>query len=443
MKTVVVGAGPIGLFLAGALARRGNQVVLVDRDAGPGQGQTEKWDRKGVMQFHHPHFFRPQIRDAFRAELPEVDERLVRGGAELTPINPMMPDLMGYRVRRPALEQALRSVVTTDPGVTFLHGHADKVEIAAGRARGVVVDGALIEADLVLDVSGRNSRLVDGLRPEPLGGDCGFTYCTRHYQLLPGAEPGPTNGPPGWGGIYDGYMVIVFKQDLGTFQTLIIRRSDDKELAQLREEAAFEAAARAIPGIAAWIDPEQAIPMSAPQPGAGLNNNYRGQFDRDGELIADGLVFVGDSVLTTNPAAGRGVTTGIMQARKLLELLGNHGTDFASATLEFDQWCTENMKPWFDDHVAWDEGILSRWRGEPIDYSKPLPSDLICSLAEEDPSVMPIVGPYFGMFAGPSILRQLEDRARQRLQEGFRPKQQPGPSRDELAEIVAGALAPV
>jgi len=35
VRTVIVGAGPTGLYLGIALARRGQQVSVVDRDNGP------------------------------------------------------------------------------------------------------------------------------------------------------------------------------------------------------------------------------------------------------------------------------------------------------------------------------------------------------------------------------------------------------------------------
>lgn len=37
-RTIIVGAGPTGLYCAIALARRGHDVTLADRDAGPGPG---------------------------------------------------------------------------------------------------------------------------------------------------------------------------------------------------------------------------------------------------------------------------------------------------------------------------------------------------------------------------------------------------------------------
>ena len=79
MRSVIVGAGPTGLYTAVALARRGHQVTVIDRDPGPGHGQWR--DRKGVMQFHHPHHFRQQVADALLAEMPEVWHGLLAAGA--------------------------------------------------------------------------------------------------------------------------------------------------------------------------------------------------------------------------------------------------------------------------------------------------------------------------------------------------------------------------
>lgn len=62
--TAVVGAGPVGLVCALALAQRGERVLLFDRDAGPPTDGRSK--RTGVMQFHHPHFFRPFVRQVLQ-----------------------------------------------------------------------------------------------------------------------------------------------------------------------------------------------------------------------------------------------------------------------------------------------------------------------------------------------------------------------------------------
>jgi 2-polyprenyl-6-methoxyphenol hydroxylase-like FAD-dependent oxidoreductase len=81
MKAVVAGGGPVGIFTATALARRGNDVTLVDRDPGPPADGV--WRRAGVMQFEHAHGWRPQVLEAFRAEMPDVVEALLAAGARL------------------------------------------------------------------------------------------------------------------------------------------------------------------------------------------------------------------------------------------------------------------------------------------------------------------------------------------------------------------------
>jgi flavin-dependent dehydrogenase len=87
--------------------------------------------------------------------------------------------------------------------------------------------------------------------------------------------------------------------------------------------------------------------------GGHLLNAYRSQLSADGEIAADGIVFVGDAVLTTNPAAGRGVSTLLMQAQRLLAWPGRTRRDLAAVTHDLDQSCEANMRLWYDDHVAW------------------------------------------------------------------------------------------
>src|ERR1051326_6386332 len=80
MRVAIIGAGPAGLFLGAGLARRGYEVVAVERDPGPSADGT--WPRKGVMQFHHAHGFRLQVVQALEAELPGALRRWQAGGAE-------------------------------------------------------------------------------------------------------------------------------------------------------------------------------------------------------------------------------------------------------------------------------------------------------------------------------------------------------------------------
>ncbi len=440
MRIAVIGAGPVGLLLGVALARRGHVVVAVDRDPGPpGAGW---WDRHGVMQFHHAHGFRPQVGQVLAEEWPEAHAAWLRLGAE--PIDFDVPGLgrvpAGHRSRRELFERALRATAPGEPGLTLLQGHVDALVLEAGRVRGLVVDGSRLEADLVVDASGRSGRAADPVRaPATAGGPCGMAYVDRQYRLRDGAEPGPMANPLAWQGNFDGYQSIVFLHERGHFSVLLIRPTADAPLKQLRHGAAFEAACRAIPGLADWTDPERSVPVTDVQPGGALRNIYRGQRGADGSAAVPGLVSVGDAVATTTPTFGRGLATSYLQVRELLGLLDAR-VEVERVAEPFDVWCHLNMLPWVLDHTYMDGDLVRRWQGGDVDLTRRLPSDLIMAAADRDPRINAMLSGYFGMFALPASLDPAEPLARAVYETGWRPSYSPGPSRDELVEIVADAV---
>ena len=441
MQIAIVGAGPTGLFTAIALARRGHGVTIVDRDPGP--AADGEWARRGVMQFHHPHGLRQQVVQALAAEMPDVQDRLIAAGAELaiTPAGNGRPEMVvGLHCRRMTFERILRAAALAEPGVTLRPGHADGVLSDGATATGLRVDGAQIPFDLVVNASGRAGRLAGDLRAPGIGGDCGLSYVSRQYALRDGADWGPMNAPVGLIRTLTGYVIAVFLQDNRTYSTLIARPSSENRLADLRFTEAYEAAGRAIPGMAEWLDPERGTPITPVLPGGRLHNTYRGQLDENGRVPLPGLIHVGDAVCTTNPTAGRGIALGLRQSRRLVELLDEHSGDLVSVTVAFDAWCEENLRPWYDDHVYWDEDILRRWAGGDVDVSRPLPSDLILEATAADPSLMRVAGPYMAMEVLPSALAEIEPQARAIFAGGWRPEPHPGPNRDDLADLVSGVM---
>jgi hypothetical protein len=175
-------------------------------------------------------------------------------------------------------------------------------------------------------------------------------------------------------------------------------------------------------------------------PGGPLLNAYRGQAGPDGRPALPGLVFVGDSVATTTPTFGRGMATTMLQAQQLLRLIDEHGTDLDAVTESLDAWCTEQIRPWVDDHIHMDEATRRRWAGEDVDLHQPLPSDLILAAAQADPAIGAATAGYLRMTALPSSLRDAESRARAVYASGWRPSPAPGPSRSELADIIRTTL---
>lgn len=429
MRVVVVGGGPIGMFNALALKAKGHEVVLVDRDPGPREGD---WNRRGVMQFNLPHGFRSGARVSMQTRVPGLMERIVQAGAVVASPEGLPEEVAGVQCRRSTFERAIWEYAA-DTGLDRITGHADELLTEGDRVTGLTVDGAAIAADLVIVATGRAGRFAGEVRAPGESLPCGFSYASRMYRALPGVQVPETGFP--FVSEYDGYIGITFPQDDQTISALIIRQTDDEQLAAIREVEVYEQAVRLIPQLAPWTDPARFEPITPVMAGSGLFNAYRGQRDVNGEVALSGVVFVGDSVCTTNPAAGRGITLGMWQAEALLDLLDTH-EDLRVVAELFDDWCTENVRPWFEDHVRWDATLLDRMHGVDLDPDGPLPAMLICQAAEFDPSIMATAGPFLGMYVGPRVVQTIADKARAALRTGWRPTFAVGPSRDELVDAL-------
>jgi len=426
MRVAIIGSGPTGLMLGAALARRGHQVSAVDRDGGPAADGT--WHRRGVMQFEHAHGFRAHVGRHLAQEWPEALALWERLGAvpvrlELPGVGPV---LAGTQSRRSTFERALRIAAADVPGLTLRTGHVDALLEDAGEVRGIVVDGDAVPADLVVDASGRSGRFG---APADVESDCGMAYVDRTYQLLPGAEPGPMSNPVGHFGVFDGYQTLIFPHEGGHFSVVLLRPTADPELKELRHEALFDAACRAIPGVSVWTDPSRSRPTGPVLVGGALRNVFRPQAGRRG------LVAVGDTVTTTTPTAGRGVAMCAMQIDAFLGMV-DAGTSLATIEAPFGAWCDEHMRPWVDDHVEFDTEAVHKWQGGDIDLSRPLTSRAILDAAQVDPRINELAGPFMAMASALDSLRAAEPWARAVYETGWRAPYSPGPSRDELVALL-------
>ena len=90
----------------------------MDRDPGP---DGDRWDRKGVMQFHHPHGFRRQVIEGLAwPRSPTMWQQLIAAGAEpMTLPNSTQP--AGFHCRRLVFERVLRAAAATEAGVESPH----------------------------------------------------------------------------------------------------------------------------------------------------------------------------------------------------------------------------------------------------------------------------------------------------------------------------------
>jgi 2-polyprenyl-6-methoxyphenol hydroxylase-like FAD-dependent oxidoreductase len=375
------------------------------------------------------------VRNGLLAEMPDVLDRITAAGGWLRPIPGMGDELTAIACRRRILEREMRIATEAEPHVTLRIGHADDVIVEAGAVSGVRVDGEVVDADIVIAAAGRASKFGNELRAAAEGGPTGFAYACRDYRARPGVAP--PEAPIPMGSLANGYLSILFPQDNDTLSALIVRPAADRSLAELRHTAAYEAAVAAIPNLAPWTDPVRYEPIGPVLAGAGLHNPFSIQGLEPGAPPARGLYFIGDALCTTNPAAGRGVCLGIWQAQHLLSLLDDASLDDTQRSVALDAWADTEIRPWFHDHVYWDKTLLERLAGNDIDLDGRIPSDVICAAAEVNPAIFRGAGPYMGMLAGPAVLDQVEEEAREVLRTGWRPSYAAGPTRDELVDLIS------
>jgi hypothetical protein len=93
---------------------------------------------------------------------------------------------------------------------------------------------------------------------------------------------------------------------------------------------------------------------------SGLHNTMR-RLVVHSAPIATGVYAVGDSVCTTNPTLGRGLTLALQNAVDLADVL-RQGAGPVTAAIEFDRLIQQNVQPFYRDQVANDAARLAALR---------------------------------------------------------------------------------
>ncbi|MFG3110855.1 FAD-dependent oxidoreductase [Streptomyces tendae] len=211
-RAVVVGAGLAGMLAAAVLADAGvTEVVVLDRDELP-DGPRQ---RRGLPQGRHAHLLMTGGLSAMEEIVPGVGKRLLAAGAHEISLSSGVlarsPEgwLRRWRREGPVMltctralvDWTVRAAVLEHPRVEVRRAAAVGLTGSAGRVRGVRVsepDGeADLDADLVVDASGRGTRIVTWLEGLGLSGvrtrtvDSGLVNASRVYRVPAGAERFP------------------------------------------------------------------------------------------------------------------------------------------------------------------------------------------------------------------------------------------------------------
>ncbi len=381
-KIIVLGAGMCGLAAGMLLRRDGHEVTVLERDPEPTPDSPEeaweRWPRDGVTQFRQAHLLMSRGRLVLEEAFPDVlTELTAAGGLRFDLLRAMPPSiadraprkgderLVTVNARRPVVEQSLARAADAEPGLEIRRGVSVTGLLArAGNGgpphvSGVRTEsGEQLDADLVVDATGRRSQLPRWLKAAGAGPiyeeaeDSGFIYYTRFFRSRTGELPAiraPLVTRIGT------FSVITLPADNGTWSVTLYTSSGDQPLKRLRELGPWTALINACPLHAQWLDGE---PITEILPMGGIIDRYR-RLTVDGRPVVTGIALVGDACAATNPSLGRGMTLGLLHARLLAGAVRDHDDDPRGLTEAWDAITEAELIPWYRETVEEDRARLA------------------------------------------------------------------------------------
>jgi 2-polyprenyl-6-methoxyphenol hydroxylase-like FAD-dependent oxidoreductase len=338
-RAIVIGAGIGGLAAAAALAGHFDDVTIIERDTIPADVAA----RPGTPQSNHPHGLLVGGQRALCELFPGIDQDLANAGAvplrggldireELPGFDPCFPhrDLgwVGYAMSRPLIELVVRRRVSGLPNVelrdrcrvTAIEAASDG-SVAGVRCETNVETAMTLQADLVIDASGRGTPALDFLkatgRPHPeqtsIGVDINYATTTfavpngeRDWKLVITVPEMPESTRTGYLMPIEGdrWMVLISERHV---EPSSLDPKDFLDLVRrLRTPTIFDAIKNAKPldRIHRFGFPES------------LWRRYERLVD-----LPRGLLVLGDAMCRFNPIYGQGMTIAAQEASLLKDLL--------------------------------------------------------------------------------------------------------------------------
>lgn len=344
-RAIVIGSGIAGLVSAKVLSKYFAEVYLYERDEIPEHPRPRRY----VPQGNHFHGLLPGGFDALAEVFPGFHEDLVAAGSQVAgprDIYFYLPEgksysFTGYHPEplseaiakpiyvqsRPLLEHCIRKRVESTKNIVSFHGCLiEACHAQDGSVKGIVgADDEIVEADLVLDATGKQTRTLKWLtdlgydRPRESVVHCDFAYTSVFMRSHdPRAFEGvaffvvPNGG--GAGDLRRGGGLVRIEDDL--WLLISVGRFGDyppKNMTGLLEFV------RSLP------EPRLSELMLTADPVAELAHfrfpkSTRRHF-QELRAFPDGLLPIGDAVCHYNPMYGQGMSAACRQALVLDKLL--------------------------------------------------------------------------------------------------------------------------
>ena len=364
-KAIVVGAGMAGLMAAAVVSEFYASVTIIEKDELP----TKPALRKGVPQGAHVHTFLGYGVEAMEKLIPGLMEQLYAAGAVQirrnfdiwfhdssgpTPIRDV--GILTPSVTRPLLEHLTRERVLTLTNIAM----SDSTRLLAfetdpgGRVTAVSIkrsgaESETITADLVVDCSGRGSRMPRWLEDQGYG-----AVPAQKLEIAMGYTSGLFRPPPEWRDSVWACLMLAIPPALRAayltpvdgelwLATMYGRAGDNAP----RDHEGFVEWTRGLAHPVIHERLENAEPMSELRTyniPTGIWHRYD-QMDR----FPEGVLPLGEAFTSFNPMYGQGISLSAGQAlslRRALEQCAERGSHRGLASSYFEGCANLNATGW-------------------------------------------------------------------------------------------------